>query len=184
MQAERAQVGSGTADLGATIFAGDAARTAAQGTLRLQMGKAQVYLGENSQAQFGESEGRVTAHLTAGRAGFTAQGEEAVLIYAAGAWIRPEGIAATHGEVTLTGSNEILITSLRGSVEVLTGNERLVVPQGETYRLLTQGRDEVEGVGKEQVRRARWARIATGVTISAAIITLILLRNAVSPSIP
>lgn len=185
LQAQKAQLGSAEALTGATLFAGDTLSTGASGNLSLRVAGAQVYLLENSSATFDGEHGWNVAALHRGSVGFTTTGKDRMVVRGSGAQVYASSAEPTHGEVTLEGPNQLLITNYRGSIEVMVGGDVIAVPPATAYRVaLEAGPQEPEGVGKDRVGRARVIAVITGVAIAAAAITLILLRNAISPSIP
>lgn len=177
LHAERAKLRSDGVQAGTNVYAGDSVSTEPQGTLRMKLGAAQIHLGSASEAAFQESEGRITAELTRGSIGFAVQGEEALLIYAGGAWIRAQSTGATRGEIRLINSHEIMVSSFNGPLEVIVDEEVSVVPQNQTARVqMAPEYQQIEGVGKEKARRrmvAFW--IVAGAT--AAIVVPIVLYN-------
>lgn len=185
LHADKARVGSGEALSGATVFSGDTLSTTAEGSLRIRLATAQVYLQPSSAVGLNEAQGWHVANLRHGGVGFSTTGDERVVVRTHDVQIYPSSTQPTHAEVAFVRPNELLVTSLKGSLEVMVGSEVHPVAEATAYRvLLEQEPQEIEGVGKEAARRARVVQVATGLTIAAAIITLILLKNAISPSIP
>lgn len=178
LRAEKAKLASGLAQTGTNVYAGDSASTEKNGALLMKLGNAQVHLGSDSQAHFQENEGRVTALLSRGTLSFSVQGEEAMLVHAAGAWIRAQSTASTNGEISIVSANELLITSRGGALEVIMDNEITLVPQNQTARVqLDPQRHAVEGVGKNAGGGRRLAiRLLTAAGV-AAIVTCAVLFN-------
>ena len=176
--AEKARLGNGAVQAGTNVYVGDSATTDKTGALLMKLGNAQVNLGGDSQATFQESDGRVTAYLNRGTLSFSVQGEEAVLVYAAGAWIRAQSTASTSGEISIVNPNELLVTSRGGALEIIVENETTVVPQDQTARVnFEPDRNVIEGAGKNAGRKQRIvARILTAAGI-AAIVTCSVLFN-------
>jgi len=185
LRAEKARVTSAPAQTGTNVYIGDSASTEKNGALLLQLGNAQVQMGSESQARFDSSEGRVTASLTQGTLSFSVEGEEAMLVYAAGAWIRAQGTGRTSGEITVVSAKEILVTSRGGALEVIGDNETTLVPQNQTARVsLEPQRNVIEGIGKNEGRGRRIAiRILTGAAVTAIITCAVLFNtgNSASP---
>jgi len=178
LSAEKARLATGLAQTGTSVYAGDAAFTGKAGALMMQLGNAQVQLGGESQANFQESDGRVTALLTRGTLSFSVQGEESMLVYAAGMWIRAQSTASTNGEISVVNENELLVTSRGGALEVILGDETTIVPQNQTARIRPElDRKVIEGVGEKNGRKRRLAvYVLTGAGV-AAIITCAVLFN-------
>lgn len=185
LHADKARIGNGEALSGATVFSNDALSTTPEGSLRIRLSTAQLYLQPSTAVAMDEAQGWHVANLRQGGIGFSTTGDERVVVRTHDVQIYPATTQPTHAEVAFVRPNELLVTSLKGSLEVMVGSEVHPVAEATAYRvLLEQEPQEIEGVGKEAARRARVIQVATGVTIAAAIITLILLKNAISPSIP
>jgi len=178
LSAEKAKLTASYAQTGTNVYPGDSASTEKNGALLMQLGKAQVQLGSDSQAHFQDSDGRVTAMLDRGTLSFSVQGEESMLVYAAGAWIRAQSTALTNGEISVVNANELLVTSRGGALEVIVDNETTLVPQNQTARVnLEPVRKVIEGVGQNEGRGRRLTvRILTAAGI-AAIVTCAVLFN-------
>lgn len=186
--AESATLARAQAQAGTNIFAGDRASTARNGHLQMKLGGAQVFLGRESEASFEQNEGRATVHLARGRAGFSAQGQDVILLSAAGAWVRPQTAGLTRADVQITGAYEFVVHAKDGPVEVILENEMVVVPQNQSARVSVMPKDddqdkEVEGPGKDKVRRKRRMAAVIFFGVTAVIVVPILLKNAVSPHI-
>ncbi len=178
LRADKARLTSAPAQSGTNVYAGDSASTEKNGALLMQLGNAQVQMGSESQARFDASEGRVTAALSHGTLSFAVEGEESMLVYAAGAWIRAQGTGRTNGEISILGANELLVTSRGGALEVIVDNETTVVPQNQSARLgLEPERHEVEGAGKNTGRKRRIAAYTLTAAGVAAIVTCAVLFN-------
>jgi len=185
LQAQKAQMGNAEALGGATLFAGDTLSTAENGSISLRVAGTQLYLLPGSSATFdGEQDWNVAA-LHRGGVGFSTQGKDRIVVRGSNVQVYPSTDQPTHGEVTLEGPNQLLVTNYRGALEVMVGGDVIAVPAATAYRVALEAEpQEVEGVGKEAVRRAKVIGVITGLSIAAVAITLILLKNAVSPSIP
>lgn len=186
LRAEKAKLANDSVQTGTNVYVGDSATTEENGALLLKLGGAQVYLGSDSQALFQESEARVTALLSRGTLGFSVQGEEAMLVYAAGAWVRAQTTASTNGEISIVDANELRVTSRGGPLEVIIGSETTIVPQNQTATVkLEPERHEVEGAGRNALRGRRIATYWLAAAGVAAIITCAVLfntGNSASPS--
>jgi hypothetical protein len=185
LHAQDANLRSAPALAGATVFAGDTFSTAAGGSLRLRLSGAQVYLGPASAVALGEENTWHVAALQRGTVGFSTTGDEHVVVRALDVQIYPSSSRPTHAEVAMVSANELVVTSFAGPLEVMVGKEVYPVAEASAYRVLLEPEpQEIEGAGADAARRARIIGIVAGVTIAAAVITLVLLKNAISPSIP
>lgn len=185
VQSHRARLGGTAVQTGTTVYGGDAVATEPGGAISLRLGPAQAYLGSDAQASFNESEGRVAIEVTRGTLGFTVAGEETLVVYAAGLWIRPQTAQPTHAEITVTGE-EARVRAVRGALEVIDEGESYVVPEASSYEVV----QEVAGVGAEQVKKKkRWRRAAAILLIGGTVTCVVLFnthpgRNSPSPSSP
>jgi hypothetical protein len=183
--AEHARLGSVAALAGATVYAGDRLTTDAAGSLRVRVGTGQVYLMAESAILLEEHSTGVSANLTRGTVGF-ASGEEApIVVRAANVLIRPKNPSPTHGQVQVVSSHELLVSSFRGSLEVVVGSEVQPVPEATSYRVVLEEELEQDpvGVGAGAAKRTRVTMILLGAGIAATVITFVILQN-LSPSRP
>ncbi len=74
LQADRAHLGAGEAQNGASVFAGDILTTEQTGTLRVRLGAAQLALLPNSSAAMGQAAGATSALLERGTLIFSSSG--------------------------------------------------------------------------------------------------------------
>ncbi len=185
LQAQGANLRSAQALAGATVFAGDTLSTTPGGSVRLRLSGAQVYLGSDSTVGLAEENTWRVAFLHRGTVGFATTGDEHVVVRALEVQIYPATTQPTHAEVSVVSRSELLVTSFTGPLEVMVGKEVYPVPEASAYRVLLEPEpQEIEGVGANVAHRARVIGVIAGVTIAAAVITLVLLKNAISPSIP
>ena len=182
--AEQARLGTVTAVVGSTIYSGDRIATDARGSVRVRVGAGQVYLLASSLATLEEYPGGISATLGRGTVGFASADESLVVVRTSEVLIRPKNSQPTHAQVSMVGPKELLVSSYRGSLEVVVGTEVHAVPEATTYRVLleTEPQDPA-GVGAEAAKRAKVVMIFVGTAIAAAIITFAILHN-LSPSRP
>ena len=161
---------------GTTVFAGDTVSTGHGGKMRVQMGEAQVEVMPESVVVFEELDSVAGATVVHGTAGFASSETSSVTVRAAGILIRPQAKRSTHGQVTLLGPGEVLVTSFHGPLELTLGNESLVVPEGTTYRVVegdSQGPGPV-GAGAAAARMAplKAFLVATAVVATPMVIAI------------
>lgn len=135
LQADRAHLGAGEAQNGASVFAGDILTTEQTGTLRVRLGAAQLALLPNSSAAMGQAAGATSALLERGTLIFSSTAANSIEVRASEARIRPT-TAQALAQVTLVGPLEFLVTSQRGTLEVTIGNEVHTVPEATSYRVV------------------------------------------------
>jgi len=181
--ADRALLSSNLATAGATVFAGDQLATGETGALRVHLGNGQIYLPPKSAAAVEEMLGGIGAKLLSGTVNFSSSGEHATLVRASDALIRPKTTELTHGQVQLVGPRELVISSYRGSLEVIVGSETYLVPTYTSYRLLLDPQGpQGTGAGATKGHRALW--IALGTVGVAAVVGVVAWRANISHSSP
>ena len=135
LQADRAHLGAGEAQNGASVFAGDTLTTEQTGTLRVRLGATQLALLPDSSAAMGQTAEGPSALLERGTLIFSSSGANSIEVRASEARIRPK-TAQALAQVTLVGPLEFLVTSQRGTLEVTIGNEVHAVAEATSYRVL------------------------------------------------
>lgn len=190
LHAEKARIGSGEALSGATVFSGDTLTTGAEGTLRVRLAAAQVYLQPGSDVAMGEVQGWHVAQLRQGGVGFSTTGDERVVVRTGDVQIYSATAQPTLAEVKLVSANELLVTSIRGPLEVMVGSEVRAVPEAGVYRLLLEPEPQATqgaGRGRAGAPSVDRRRILAFILIPAAVaagITGIVLYNAREPASP
>ncbi len=185
LQADRAQISSGDAASGATIFDGDTLSTNSRGGLRARLGEAQLYLTGNSLVTVQQASGGVSATLERGTAIFSSSSPEAFELRASEARIHARSAKPTYAQVTLVGPYELVLTSQRGELEVKIGDEVHAVPEATSYRVyIESAAPSPRGGGGPPIAtaRSRWVLLALLMIAGG---TAYLIWNAVhSPSKP
>lgn len=185
VQADRAQISSGDAASGATIFDGDTLSTNSRGGLRARLGETQLYLTGDSIATVYQASSGVSARLKRGTAIFSSSSPEAFELLASEAHIRARSAKPTYAQVTLEGPYQLVLTSQRGELEVTINGEVREVPEGRSYRVyIDSAAPSPPGGGGFPIAtaRTRWVLLAM-ILIAGG--TAYLIWNAVhSPSKP
>jgi hypothetical protein len=170
---------------GTTVFAGDTVSTGHGGKMLVRMGVSQIEVMADSVVSFGELDTVAGATLVQGTVGFASPETGSVAVRAAGIVIRPQPQRLTHGQVTIVGPLELLVTSYRGPLELTLGNESLTVPQGTTYRVVqgdSRGPGPV-GAGAEAARRAPFkAFLVAAAVVVVPLVAVITYHLLASPS--
>jgi len=135
LQADRAHVGAGEAQSGASVFAGDILSTDQTGTLRARLGAVQLALLPNTTTAMGLTAAGTSAVLERGTLIFSSAAVNAIEVRASEARIRPKTSQAL-AQVTLVGPLEFLVTSQKGELEVTIGSEVHTVAEATSYRVL------------------------------------------------
>lgn len=182
VQGKNALLNSAEAAGGTTVFAGDMLATQAEGILRLRIGTGQVYLLENSAARLLAETGELVAAVERGTLGFSFDGEQPVAVQFQDTVVRPVVTGATHGRLTAVSENEVVVSSIRGTLEVVSGAEHFLVSEGTAYRILIE--QEPEGEGKQDARRRKILAIIVGGLAVGALTGLIVYHALRSPDAP
>jgi len=116
-----------------TIFAGDLVSTKSKSSALLTLaGGNQLFVVENSAARFHKDSKSVT--LERGALGVLDQGGNVVKVTSRGALVGPaKGKAARY--VVKSEGNDLILSSLRGDVEVVAENRTVTVPSGTSMRI-------------------------------------------------
>jgi hypothetical protein len=174
VQSHHGRLGATDALSGATIFAGDVAETDAAGSLRLSLGKSQLYLPASSALKLEDPAGGVIATILRGTVNFASTASDTIAIRALDAVIRPATTKPTHGQVTVLDPNSLLVTSYLGPLAIEFDGELYAVNPGTTYRvLLSADPQEPQGEGAPQANHRRkliLLLVAVGAAAGAAIL--------------
>ncbi len=131
--ADHAHVSAAAASNGATVYPGDAVDTEGGGTLRLTIGKGQVYLLSSSAANLGQKAEVLNASVLRGTVGFSSLTAQQFELQT------PEGVISAanglpaFGQVTLTGPRELTVTAFKGSLLLERNDQKLTILEGQSY---------------------------------------------------
>jgi hypothetical protein len=177
----RARVGNANVSLGATVFAGDSLSTDQVGSIQIRAGGARLLLASASAATLSQDEASPTARLTAGTATFSTANSKAFAIHFSSAIIRPNTDQPTIGKVTVLNPKELVVKSVRGSLQIAVEDDVREISEGEAYRVVLDPNADpqgprgagTKGVGGPPIKAAKskflWYAIAitAGVTFYA-----------------
>jgi hypothetical protein len=185
VQADRAQISSGDAASGATIFDGDTLSTNSRGGLRARLGETQLYLTGDSVATVHQASGGVSAKLKRGTAIFSSSSPEAFELVASEAHIRARSAKPTYAQVTLEGPHQLVLTSQRGELEVTISGEVREVPEGKSYRVYIDSADpSPRGGGAFPIATARTHWVLLAALLIAGTTSYLIWSAVHSPSKP
>jgi len=178
--ADGAKLGSQAASEGTTIYDGDRLSTDAEGSLRLLVGEAFVYLPHNSCVTVhkgaGEALQEFEAELVSGTVVLSIKEGSAVEIIASSARIR--SLAETRGvvEVGIAGPHELIVFAHRGPAQISYHGETETIAEGKSYRVLLNTSDEKVSGGQRAKKSGKRGKtlvlIAVGATAAAGIVAL------------
>jgi hypothetical protein len=138
LQAERAYDGLDITVTGATIYDGDRLETQEDGNLRARLGRSQIYLRSSTLAEVhGLSNGYLAILFRGTLIASSPEGRTFQLL-ANGAVIRPSGTEATVAQVTWVNSDELLLTSSLGTIQVSYEGDVKTIEAGNSYRMVIQ----------------------------------------------
>ena len=148
--ADHAKLGSSTAAEGTTIYDGDRLSTDADGSLRLRVGEAIVYLPNQSCVTIHKSTSgaakEFAAELVEGNVVLSVTAGSAAEVVASSARIRPMAEPRGVVEVGIVGPNELLVFARRGPAQISYRGETETIAEGKSYRVrLNASEDDTSG---------------------------------------
>jgi len=143
--ANRARVGNTNASVGATVFSGDRLSTDEIGSVQIRAGAARLLLASASAATLSQEEVSPAATLTAGTATFSTANSKAFVLHVASAIIRPNTDQPTIGKVTVLNPKELVVKSVRGSLQISVEDDVREIPEGEAYRIVLDPNADPQG---------------------------------------
>jgi hypothetical protein len=173
----RAHVGNANASVGATVFTGDSLSTDQVGSVQIRAGAARLLLAGASAATMSQEEASPAATLTAGTATFSTANSRAFVLHVASAIIRPSTDQPTIGKVTVLSPKELVVKSVRGSLQIAVEDDVREIPEGEAYRVVLDPNADpqgprgagTKGMGGPPIKAAKSRFIWYAVAITAAV---------------
>jgi hypothetical protein len=167
--ADRAHLSAQLAETGATVFPGDSLDTDTGGELRLVIGKGQVYLLSDSAVNMSAQAGALEAAVLRGTVGFSMLTSRQFLLETAEGTIRAANGLPAHGQVTIRGPKELIVTAFEGNLLLERNDQKLMISAGQSYdvELVPNATPPVPGQGKQGVQagytdRLVWKIIVIG----------------------
>ncbi|HEV2194547.1 MAG TPA: hypothetical protein VGR55_03145 [Candidatus Acidoferrum sp.] len=175
--ANRARIGSASASVGATVFSGDRLTTDDVGSVQVRAGAARFLLASSSVATLSQDEASPAATLTAGTATFSTANSKAFVLHVATAIIRPNTDQPTIGRVTLLNPKQLLVKSIRGSLQIAVEDDVREIPEGEAYRVVLDPNADpqgprgagTKGIGGPPIKAAKSKFIWYAIAITAGV---------------
>jgi|SRR5580704_6469399 hypothetical protein len=175
VQADHASLGSEPASEGTTVYDGDRLSTEARGSLRLLIGKAMLYVTEQSSVIVRQDANiaakEFEAELVSGTAVLSVTAGATGEIVASSARIRP--MAETRGvvQVRLVGTHELVVFAQRGPAQISYHGESETLAEGKSYRVLLNSSDDsasgAQGAKKSGKHSKALVLIAVGAATAA-----------------
>jgi hypothetical protein len=170
--ADRAHLDHANAANGADVYSGDALATDLGGSLRMKVGRSQVYLLSASSAKLVPQEDKVQAKIERGTLGFSTPSPEQLEIGTPLGVIRGADSQRIFGQVTLLSPTKMQISAYEGTLLVVAPNgDEKTIGQGETYEATLAapepgGGQNPAGVGRSGIN---WKHVAEVAIIAGAV---------------
>jgi hypothetical protein len=162
VQATRAQLGTGAASPGTSVFDGDRLTTESEGALRIRAGSALLYLAAQSGVTLRQTPGGPQAILNTGTLIVSTSLAGAIHIAAEGAILRAAANAPTVAQVRLLGPKEIHVIARRGALEFTFNGESEIIPEGASYRVVLDPPENMPTGQEPPVRTRKSGRYHIG----------------------
>ena len=191
--ANRAHVGDADTSVGTTVFSGDRLSTDNVGTVQVRVGAARLLLASSSIATLAQEEAGSSATLAAGTATFSTANSKAFALHVAAAVVRPNTDQPTVGKVTRLGPKELLVKSIRGSLEIAVEDDIREIPEGAAYRVVLDpnapppqapGGGGTKGMGGPPIKGAKSKFIWYAIAITGGVTAYVLSEAFESESRP
>ena len=190
--ANRARVGNANASAGATVFSGDRLSTDEVGSLQIRAGAARFLLTASSSATLSQENASPAATLTAGTATFSTANSKAFVLHVASAIIRPNTDQPTIGKVTVLNPKELVVKSVRGSLQIAVEDDVREIAEGEAYRIVLDPNADpqgprgagTKGMGGPPIKAAKSRFIWYAVAITAGVTIFVVHEALESPVHP
>jgi hypothetical protein len=147
--AQRANVDGADAALGANVYAGDALTTYEGGTLRLRVGKGQLFMLASSNASVTQDHGLVDILMKRGTMGFSATIDDPLEIDTPVGTLRPANTKHAYGQVTMDGPREVIVTSYEGTLALTHAGVTKTIEEGKSYRVMLTSADAAGGANAQ-----------------------------------
>jgi hypothetical protein len=191
--ANRARLGDAETSVGATVFGGDRLSTDNAGTVQVRAGAARLLLASSSIATLAQEEAGPSATLAAGTATFSTANSKAFSLHVATAVVRPMTDQPTIGKVTRLGPKELLVKSIRGSLEIAVEDDLREIPEGAAYRVVLDPNAPppqgprgagTKGMGGPPIKGAKSKFIWYAIAITGGVTAYVVSEVVESPSKP
>jgi hypothetical protein len=192
--ANRARVGNAGTSVGATVFSGDRLSTDNAGTVQVRVNAARLLLSSSSIATLAQEETGNSATLTAGTATFSTANSRAFALHVATAVLRPNTDQPTIGRVTVLGPKELIVKSVRGSLQIAVEEDVREIPEGAAYRVVLdqnppppqepQSTEKKRRSGGAPIKGARSNFIWFAIAITGGVTAYVISEVFESPSCP
>lgn len=172
VQADHASLGSEAASEGTTVYDGDRLSTEARGSLRLLIGKAMLYVTEQSSVIVHQDTNieakEFEAELVSGAAVLSVTAGTTGEIVASSARVRP--IAETRGvvQVRLIGSHELMVFARSGPAQISYRGESETIAEGKSCRVLLNSSDDSASGAQSAKKSGKHSKALVLIAVGAA----------------
>jgi len=136
LTAERARLDNANAAVGADVFSGDALVTDTGGSMRITIGRSQVYLLAVTSATLEPDENRVQARVNIGVMGFSTPSPAQLEVQTPVGLVRGANAQPIFGQVSVLSAKRVRVTSFKGTLSFTdSSGEQRLVHEGETYEV-------------------------------------------------
>jgi hypothetical protein len=191
--ANRARVGDAGTSVGTTVFSGDRLSTDNVGTVQVRIGAARLLLSSSSIAALAQEETGPSATLSTGTATFSTANSKAFALHVAAAVVRPNTDQPTIGKVTVLGPKELIVKSVRGSLQIAVEEDVREIPEGAAYRVVLDANAPppqgprgagTKNMGGPPIKGAKSNFIWYAIAITGAVTAYVVSEALESPSRP
>jgi hypothetical protein len=135
IQTQDAHLSNANAQIGATVYPGDAITTEQDGTIRLRVGSGQLYFAPSSSASLTQISKIAHISLSRGTAGFVSVTASQLELETPVGLVRPANGQRAQGQVTVTGPNQMMVSAYSGALAVERDGESHIVEAGKSYNV-------------------------------------------------
>lgn len=135
IQTQDAHLSNANAQIGATVYPGDAISTEQGGTIRLRVGSGQLYLAPSSSASLTQNAKIAHVAVSRGTVGFVSVTSAQLELETPVGLVRPASGERAQGQVTVTGPNQMIVSAFGGAITVERNGESRTVEAGKSYNV-------------------------------------------------
>jgi hypothetical protein len=132
VQADRAHLDNGLAQLGANVYSCDRLETEPNGVLRIKVGVSQLFLSQSSLATLEDDGNEIQALARGGTIGFSFSAPANFSVRTPAGIIRGAGGRTAAGQLTYASSDKLVISAIQGDLTLDSGGELRSIPEGKS----------------------------------------------------
>jgi ferric-dicitrate binding protein FerR (iron transport regulator) len=151
-----AHLNASAAFAGVSVFDGESVSTEPEGKLSMRIGGSVITLAEQSAATLQRSGDGAHVDLDAGAVYLWSAESNPLEVHVEGALVRPHGVRQVQVQILMFAPKILQITTRHGSVDFSYGKEFRVLPEGQTYKIYLETKEDPRGTpGARQTIRKR-----------------------------